>query len=47
MYALWNLSPLESLGVLHARGRDVVAFLQGQLSNDVGTLAVERSLLAG
>lgn len=47
MYALWNLSPLESLGVLHARGRDVVAFLQGQLSNDVGTLAAERSLLAG
>jgi tRNA-modifying protein YgfZ len=47
MYAQWNLLPLKSLGALHARGRDVVAFLQGQLSNDVGTLAAERSLLAG
>jgi tRNA-modifying protein YgfZ len=47
MYAQWNLSALESLGALHARGRDVVAFLQGQLSNDVATLTSERSLLAG
>jgi tRNA-modifying protein YgfZ len=47
MYAHWNLSPLESLGALRARGRDVVAFLQGQLSNDVRALAAERSLLAG
>jgi len=47
MYAQWNLLPLESLGALHARGRDVVAFLQGQLSNDVEALAAERSLLAG
>ena len=47
MYAHWNLSPLESLGALRARGRDAVAFLQGQLSNDVRTLAAGRSLLAG
>jgi hypothetical protein len=47
MYAQWNLSPLESLGALRARGRDVVAFLQGQLSNDVRALANGRSLLAG
>jgi folate-binding protein YgfZ len=47
MNAHWSHSPLESLGALHARGRDVVAFLQGQLSNDVGTLTPERSLLAG
>jgi hypothetical protein len=47
MYAQWKLSSLESLGALHARGRDVVAFLQGQLSNDVATLGPERSLLAG
>src|SRR5215472_17573071 len=47
MYARWNLLPLESLGALRARGRDVVAFLQGQLSNDVSALGAERSLLAG
>ncbi|HXY95734.1 MAG TPA: hypothetical protein VEH00_02090 [Steroidobacteraceae bacterium] len=47
MYVHWNLSPLESLGALLARGRDAVAFLQGQLSNDVTTLTAERSLLAG
>jgi len=47
MYAQWNLLSLESLGALHARGRDVVAFLQGQLSNDLAKLAAERSLLAG
>lgn len=47
MYAQWNLSPLESLGALQARGRDVVPFLQGQLSIDVRTLSPERSLLAG
>src|SRR5215470_4653116 len=39
MYAHWNLSTLESLGALRASGRDVVAFLQGQLSNDVRALA--------
>ncbi len=47
MHAQWHLAPLESLGVLGIRGRDVVPFLQGQLSNDVRTLAAERSLLAG
>jgi len=47
MYAHWSLLTLESLGALRARGRDVVAFLQGQLSNDVSALAAERSLLAG
>ena len=47
MYAHWNLSPLESLGALRASGRDVIAFLQGQLSSDVRALTHERSLLAG
>lgn len=43
----WNLVPLDSLGVLRARGAEVVAFLQGQLSNDVARLAPERALFAG
>ena len=47
MYAQWNLLPLESLGALRARGRDVIPFLQGQLSNDLTGLDAERSLLAG
>ncbi|HXZ60669.1 MAG TPA: hypothetical protein VEG26_10860 [Steroidobacteraceae bacterium] len=47
MYSQWNLLPLESLGALRARGRDVISFLQGQLSNDLALLAAERSLLAG
>jgi tRNA-modifying protein YgfZ len=47
MYAQWNLLPLAHLGVLRARGRDVVPFLQGQLSADLATLTRERSLLAG
>lgn len=38
---------LDSLGVLRASGPDAVAFLQGQLSNDVARLNAERSLLAG
>lgn len=37
----------DTLGVLRARGTDVVQFLQGQLSNDVSRLGAERSLLAG
>src|SRR5580658_7203527 len=36
-----------SLGVLRARGADVVQFLQGQLSNDVSRLGPQMSLLAG
>lgn len=47
MHTQWHLAPLESLGAFKVSGRDVVAFLQGQLSNDVRTLAAERSLLAG
>jgi folate-binding protein YgfZ len=38
---------LDSLGVLRVRGADVIAFLQGQLSNDMSRLAPDRSLLAG
>jgi tRNA-modifying protein YgfZ len=38
---------LDTLGVLRARGPDVVSFLQGQLSNDLGRLSPQRSLLAG
>lgn len=47
MYTQWNLLPLESFGALGVRGRDSVAFLQGQLSNDLTMLAAGRSLLAG
>ena len=43
----WNSLPLDSLGVLRARGADVVSFLQGQLSNDIALLGPGRSLLAG
>jgi tRNA-modifying protein YgfZ len=43
----WNSVSLDSLGVLRARGADVVSFLQGQLSNDVALLGPQRSLLAG
>src|ERR1700693_6437480 len=43
----WNSLSLDSLGVLRARGADVVSFLQGQLSNDVALLGPDRSLLAG
>jgi tRNA-modifying protein YgfZ len=38
---------LDALGVLRARGQDVVSFLQGQLSNDLTLLSADRSLLAG
>ncbi len=38
---------LDALGVLRARGADAVAFLQGQLSNDLARLSPQRSLLAG
>ena len=38
---------LATLGVLRARGPDVLSFLQGQLSNDLARLAPQRSLLAG
>jgi hypothetical protein len=38
---------LATLGVLRARGPDALAFLQGQLSNDMTRLSHERSLLAG
>lgn len=47
MYTQWNLLPLESLGALRVRGRDVASFLQGQLSNDLTQLDAECSLLAG
>jgi folate-binding protein YgfZ len=47
MYSQWNLLTLAYLGVVRARGRDVVAFLQGQLSADLATLTREHSLLAG
>jgi folate-binding protein YgfZ len=47
MCSEWNSVSLDSLGVLRARGADVVSFLQGQLSNDVALLGPERSLLAG
>jgi folate-binding Fe-S cluster repair protein YgfZ len=44
MCSEWNSVSLDSLGVLRARGADVVSFLQGQLSNDVALLGPERSL---
>src|SRR3981081_2272103 len=47
MCSEWNSVSLDSLGVLRARGADVVSFLQGQLSNDVALLGPERALLAG
>lgn len=43
----WTLVPLESLGALRLRGRDALAFLQGQLSVDVTRLSPGHSLLAG
>ncbi len=42
-----KLSTLDSLGVLRAQGSDVIAFLQGQLSNDLTQLSATRALLAG
>jgi hypothetical protein len=38
---------LADLGVLRIAGTDVVRFLQGQLSNDLGRVSAERSALAG
>ena len=38
---------LDTLGVLRVRGADAVAFLQGQLSNDLERLTADHSLLAG
>jgi folate-binding protein YgfZ len=38
---------LDTLGVLRVRGADAVAFLQGQLSNDLQRLSADGSLLAG
>jgi tRNA-modifying protein YgfZ len=43
----WSSVALDSLGVLRARGAEVHAFLQGQLSNDMSRLSAERSLFAG
>jgi tRNA-modifying protein YgfZ len=47
MHAEPNPAAPDSLGVLRARGTDVVQFLQGQLSNDVALLRPQVSLLAG
>jgi len=47
MHAQSNPASSDTLGVLRARGTDVVQFLQGQLSNDVTLLRPEVSLLAG
>jgi folate-binding protein YgfZ len=47
MHAEPNPAAPDSLGVLRARGTDVVQFLQGQLSNDVSRLGPAVSLLAG
>jgi hypothetical protein len=38
---------LEELGVVRIVGSDATRFLQGQLSNDLGRVTAERSLLAG
>jgi folate-binding protein YgfZ len=38
---------LEPAGIVRMRGTDAVKFLQGQLSNDVGRLTAQHSLLAG
>jgi tRNA-modifying protein YgfZ len=42
-----NLTELDDLAVIAARGPDTVSFLQGQLSHDVGLLAGRGALLAG
>jgi tRNA-modifying protein YgfZ len=47
MHGNLSTAPLDALGVLRARGPDVVSFLQGQLSNDLALLSAQRSLLAG
>jgi folate-binding protein YgfZ len=38
---------LTDLGALRVKGADAVRFLQGQLSNDLGRLGAQRSVLAG
>ena len=38
---------LADMGVVRAQGADAVKFLQGQVSNDVARLTVDRSVLAG
>ncbi len=38
---------LDDLGALRIAGADAARFLQGQLSNDLGRLSAERSLLGG
>jgi len=38
---------LEDLGALRISGTDATRFLQGQLSNDLGRVSAERSMLAG
>ena len=47
MHAQSNPASSDTLGVLRARGTDVLQFLQGQLSNDVARLGPQLSLLAG
>ena len=39
-------APLAQLGLIEARGPDALAFLQGQLSNDVRKVAPERAQLS-
>lgn len=38
---------LDDLGAVRVTGIDAVRFLQGQLSNDIGRVSAERSVLAG
>lgn len=38
---------LDDLGVVRFAGADAARFLQGQLSNDIGRVSAERSVLAG
>jgi folate-binding protein YgfZ len=47
MHAQSDPASSDTLGVLRARGTDVVQFLQGQLSCDVSRLGPQASLLAG
>lgn len=39
--------PLAHLGLIRARGADAVAFLQGQLTNDVSSMSLSQVRLAG
>lgn len=45
--SLARISVSLPLGVLHVRGADAIAFLQGQVSNDVAQLSSAQALLAG